>query len=603
MPPTGPARRGRGRGRGATTREPIASRSSLSSRINNGPMPTRSGSSPLIHLQVTGWTDSAAVKTTENTSTLIRALTQWLERKARVIQDKLPQHAGIQKRGNVRIRKSKVEKDVLHIYVTAEDSTAFSKLDGYEYAQATINIRAIGGSRPARDSPARSPAPGQAAFSFKSNKETESLKETLRQLLTTRYDAETKVLNFSNIGEEPDVKELLKQPNNTTTKLFAALCAVFEDVFPTPEARKEAVTGIILSNNGWHSASIARPLALEFPDIQNLDLSNNKIGGIDGVSHFRRCLELQHIILSGNPIEQTAEFKKDVLRAFPKLALVDGAVITPADREGIQIHGATPKISPGLFEDTTGLGAKFLQTFFAGFDTDRTTLLNYYYDKNSTFSYAVNNQSLRDPSAPKPRKGEWDAWIYNSRNIWTLTSAGVRKSRLHKGSRSIGESFKTLPPTQHASSEDASKWLVESVPISGLRDPSGQSPNGVNGLTITIHGEFFEHPTNSNKRKHRSFDRTFILGPGGNNPDGVGIISDMLVVRSYGGTKAYETGAQVAMSPEEERAAMVAEIMRQTGMNLQYATMCLEQTEWKFDTALESFNQAKANIPPEAFVQ
>jgi nuclear RNA export factor len=145
--------------------------------------------------------------------------------------------------------------------------------------------------------------------------------------------------------------------------------------------------------------------------------------------------------------------------------------------------------------------------------------------------------------------------------------------------------------------------MVECFPVPGLPDPTGQAPAGVNGLSITVHGEFTEHANVTVKRKLRSFDRTFILGPGGNNADGVGVVSDMLVVRWYGGSKAFSTEtAAVQLSPEQEKAAMVEEVQRQTGMNLQFSTMCLEETGWRLEAALESFQNIRGNIPPEAFI-
>jgi nuclear RNA export factor len=163
--------------------------------------------------------------------------------------------------------------------------------------------------------------------------------------------------------------------------------------------------------------------------------------------------------------------------------------------------------------------------------------------------------------------------------------------------------FQELPPTQHASTAEPKKWMVESFPMAGLPDPSGQSKAGVNGLCLVVHGEFYENPQTAAKRRLRSFDRTFVLGPGGSNPEGVVIVSDLMTVRGYGGIKAFEPESSVPKSPEEEQAAMVAEVQRQTGMNAQYAAICLEQTNWQLEAALESFQQAKANIPPEAYVQ
>jgi nuclear RNA export factor len=136
------------------------------------------------------------------------------------------------------------------------------------------------------------------------------------------------------------------------------------------------------------------------------------------------------------------------------------------------------------------------------------------------------------------------------------------------------------------------------MPLHGVPDPS--SPTGVNGLLITVHGELLEHPDDPRRQKLRSFDRTFTLGP--NKSGGVRVINDALNLRNYGGTTAYPQNQNLQLTEEQQKAAVVAELQRVTGMNAAYAQMCLEQTGWKFEAAVDSFESVKGNIPPEAFV-
>lgn len=101
--------------------------------------------------------------------------------------------------------------------------------------------------------------------------------------------------------------------------------------------------------------------------------------------------------------------------------------------------------------------------------------------------------------------------------------------------------------------------------------------------------------------KTRSFDRTFTLGPG-STATGVRVLNDMLTLRSYGGTGAFPGAVQEAQR-ELSKEDMVREVARLTGMNDAYSAMCLEQTAWRIDAAVDSFRSVKASIPPEAFVQ
>lgn len=145
---------------------------------------------------------------------------------------------------------------------------------------------------------------------------------------------------------------------------------------------------------------------------------------------------------------------------------------------------------------------------------------------------------------------------------------------------------------------------MECFPVPGLPDPTGAAPQGVNGLSVTVHGEFVENGEVQTKRRMRSFDRTFVLGPGGNNPEGVVVVSDMLVVRGYGGSKAFPSQeANGTLSPEQEKASLVDEVRRQTGMNHAFSTMCLAETGWKLEDALGSFHSNREQIPAHAFVE
>jgi nuclear RNA export factor len=139
---------------------------------------------------------------------------------------------------------------------------------------------------------------------------------------------------------------------------------------------------------------------------------------------------------------------------------------------------------------------------------------------------------------------------------------------------------------------------------------------------ITVHGEFDEiDGTTGQAKKKRSFDRTFIIGPGG--ASGVRIVNDMLTVRAYGGAQAFEsdhlenwnTDAQqnthdFDAAPQlpaglsvEMAEQMVAELQKRTGLNVAYSKLCLEQVGWNFEKGLEAFNNVKGTLPADAFTQ
>ena len=92
------------------------------------------------------------------------------------------------------------------------------------------------------------------------------------------------------------------------------------------------------------------------------------------------------------------------------------------------------------------------------------------------------------------------------------------------------------------------------------------------------------------------------------------VLSDTTIVHSYMSTGAFDSNRSLAVhgviieSPASQAPAgdpahdaLVAQVIQRTGMNAQFAAMCLAQNGWVFDTALKNFEEIKASIPAEAF--
>ena len=54
-------------------------------------------------------------------------------------------------------------------------------------------------------------------------------------------------------------------------------------------------------------------------------------------------------------------------------------------------------------------------------------------------------------------------------------------------------------------------------------------------------------------------------------------------------------------NPDATQEPLIAQLRQRTGMNAQFAALCLAQNGWSFDTALRNFEEIKASIPAEAF--
>jgi len=220
-------------------------------------------------------------------------------------------------------------------------------------------------------------------------------------------------------------------------------------------------------------------------------------------------------------------------------------------------------------------------------------------------------------------------------------------SREYKGVDNIRRGWWEIPPTRHPDIlTDMSKWLVETYSLPGVPDLSGQSLMGVGGLIVIVHGEFDEIDSKKGTAAaKRSFDRTFVLGPG-NGLGGVRVLNDMMTLRAYGGSDAWaveeqpappvpdinltpadqtlsdsmlatkgtappisiysqsklpfipeDTASQQGKTAEElQQEQLVMWMMKQTGMNMEYSMMCLKERNWNLQDAVAAFELVKVGF-------
>ncbi|KAI7186759.1 hypothetical protein KC363_g6373 [Hortaea werneckii] len=563
---------------------------------------TRGG---LVELKVTGWQKSKVSGTSDGG---VSNLIQWLEKKA-------SSRLGSKGR-SVKIRKSQIQEPDLIIKVASEDVGALVRMNGYSWAGVNVGIERLGGA--AQD------ASGQS-------NETQKLKDMFKSVLERRYDFETKFLNMSALAEDQDLKDKkLFDTKSTESKFFPAMMKVLEAQFDKPEEKDAAVTSLSLANNGLEELTAVKELSATLPKLLNLDLSNNKFANLNALTPWRkRFYHLQHLIVTGNPLEQTEpNYAQTLTNWYPNLRQLNGIQVRTEEdvANKNKVTNLPFPIRSALFQDEGGIAEGFIRKFFPAFDTNRNELAQHYYDDKSEFSYSVNTMAPADPeNSQKTEKGEWEQYLKSSRNLKRISQLPARQSRISRGSQAVATAFAALPATKHPDLiAEARKWLIEAKMIPGVPDPSGASANGVDGFLITVSGEFDE----VSGGKKRSFDRTIVLGPGA-GPDGVRIVSDLLTIRGYGGMQAYEPenvdisvaqpqpaqlpvpAAPVEPAPPalpaglslELAEQMVQELSKRTNMTIAYAKDCLDQTGWNGDAALAAFESVKGSLPPDAFVQ
>lgn len=358
-------------------------------------------------------------------------------------------------------------------------------------------------------------------------------------VLAKRYIPQTKVLNLSALGSDPDLVSMgIFNSMSTESKFFPALMRICESNFETTEKRYAAIISVSLADNDLQNVSVVTTLAQTFPQLKNLDMSGNKIASTRDIEAWRwKFRDLDFLDLSGNPISVQPEFKETMMKWFPKLRTLNNVQVRTDEEIALSKRTPIPVVGPS-FHDESQIAENFVKAFFVGYDTDRNDIVKAIYDAQSTFSLNVNT------SAPRAAQSEaglgWDPYIRKSRNLQRLTQLPARMNRLYIGADKIREVWNELPKTKHpdilTSPQD---WLIECYPIPGLPDLSGQSSMGVGGLLITVHGKFEELDQSKSLTTHtRSFDRTFIIGQG-TGFGGLRVVNDMLTLRAYGGSEAW----------------------------------------------------------------
>jgi nuclear RNA export factor len=477
-----------------------------------------------------------------------------------------------------------VDGSTLYIQVSKDDVPNFLHLDGFTYGPTSTKLAVAESDKP------------WPRKKTQLSEEAARTKEQLKSILFTRYNVENRVLDLSALGQDPTLVSMgLFERSNTPEKAFKALIYISDSQFDSPKAKADAIQGVSLANNGLSTIAPVFDLAETFPELKMLDLSNNKIENLRQLTRWRqRFRALENLVMLNNPIEtQEPNYKAELMQWFPNLQLFNGEQVRTAEEIAARDAATRPQPIPQAgsdFRDSDGIGENFLRTFIPLYDNDRSTLLSTFYDEESRFTLSVVNNRV-PTDAPVPA---WQPYLKYSRNMSKITVDAARTQRFFEGSATISDLWKQLPATRHPDLIDQTKYIVDCHAIPGITDPTGQSPAGVGGLLITIHGQFQEADRDSQKTGMRSFSRTIVLGPGRPGRNAIRVVSDMLMLRAFTPVPLFT--AAVGIDVQEQRKQMVMELTNRTKMTLEYSQMCLEGVEWDFEKALVAFEEKKVCI-------
>jgi nuclear RNA export factor len=486
------------------------------------------------------------------------------------------------------------------VFVTAspEDIAEIQKLDGFTFAGAILGIQA-------RDSP--SPASRSDKFGDKKKDEVSpkamEIKERLKGVLATRYNGDLKLLDLSALAQDAGLKEMgVFDGTTTTSKIFPALMVVCGGLFKTRQDKQEAIVSVTLADNDLADVSDVTALAQTFPDLKHLDLSRNKIAQMSNFDAWgSKFKHLSTLILTGNPIEtQLATLKTDIMKKYPYLEILNGIQVrTPEEVAAASETAKSPiPIAGPDFRDVGQVGENFIRQFVVLYDSDRSALLATFYDSQSVHSLSVNQNAPRGHKNSAPI-APWAPYIKQSRNLVKINNLPTQMNRLHRGSQAIQSLWSTLPATRHPGIQtQGDKYLIECHALPGLADPTGQSVRGVDGLIITMHGEF-EEQNDSTERALRSFSRTFVLGPGAPGGQPIRVVSDMLTLRAWGPLALPkpplnpQPNQTIINTEQQKQEAMAMQLVERTGMMPQYSALCLAETGWDLEKAFMAFTANK----------
>ncbi|KAL2863869.1 mRNA export factor mexA [Aspergillus lucknowensis] len=560
---------------------------------------------------VSGWKQSKAAS---NRDGGVESLVTFLEKKLTAPDSKAGTRA--------RISKSRVEGDALIASIRPELLERMLQLNGFSFAGAPLIIEKYDQSSAALLDQPMSTQNGVAPSPA-------DTKAKMTAILGRRYYQQAKLLDLSKLATDPDLVSMgIFGTTSTESKFFPALMKVWEMNFSNNAARREAVESVSLADNQLPNIALVTTLSQSFPDLKNLDLSNNNFKDAQAIIAWRwKFRKLQFLDLTGNPFCADPTFKDTMLKWYPELRTLNNTQVRTEEEIAAQKKTPIP-VQAAQFRDESQIAENFIRAFFTGYDNNRAELVNGFYDNNSTFSLNVNTSA---PRALQTEPAPWDPYIKKSRNLLKISHLPARMSRTYTGAEKIRELWTTLPQTRHPDvAAQPEQWLIECYPIPGLPDISGQSSTGVGGFLIMVHGKFQE--SNAGRVETRSFDRTFVLGPGG-GIGGIRVINDVLCLRAFGGNEAWQlepqaAAAQPAGAPvtipaataggppgyglpapgktdtQVQQEQLVMQLSAKTMMTFHYSELALSGNSWNMDAALKNFAELKSQgtLPADAFL-
>ncbi|KAI5969676.1 MEX67 [Candida margitis] len=487
--------------------------------------------------------------------------------------------------------------------------------------------------------------------------------ETITNFLKGRYQPEIKMLNLSSVKQDATLNaQGFFASMSVTSKFFPALMKIAADL--KIDVESVDLSGNELNDLHAISSMTQTFPKLKNLSLQNNNLSRTKV--FETWKHkliFLRELILFNnpIVQTTNPAE-IQEIKLEMMRCFPRLVILNGELLR--NEQMLNANSSSPFGSQAMFfqdEEIRNLATNFVANYLNLWDTNRANLM-VLYQNESQFSMQLDTSHphlIEDVNSSS--NIDFGNYMPNSRNLTRISSGKARMSKLAIGTEQIYKSFQHLPKTKHNLVENPDSFSMECykyaplngivITVHGSFEETAQPEISDNSASQGSRGGRFH--SQGRNRKHelckKSFDRTFIVLPG---PNGSMVVaSDLLLIRPFTREAAWTsqhlphqqgpqqpavaTGVPVQQPPNVLQGAntqaapaapsvpvpsltdlppeiksslqvpqqeLLVKILVETKLNLQYAVMLCEQSQWDYNQSMINFKNSAASLPRDAFI-
>lgn len=482
---------------------------------------------------------------------------------------------------------------------------------------------------------------------FSQLKETASrTTELLQTVILQRYDPQNKMLDLSNLFDDPILLgNGLLSSVATKTRTFPALLKI------ASEQTSIVIESINFANNRLKDITLLSTLPQYFPHLKNLCLANNQLNRTQVLENWgNKFLNLQELLMINNSMVKYYNYKNEILKIFPKLIVLDNVMVRDPVKLN-QIYKFPCKLQQ-FFTENDSLGniaTQFITNFLNIWDSNNRSQLTNLYTSETQFSLVVDSNIPSNTILKADTNPAFGFYIPFSRNRLRVSHENTLQQRLARGPQEIINLFNKLPLSKHNHLERPADFKMESIMYPRL-----------NGFAVILHGSFEEigkpiqiddkslnsrivttsqrsrryassyskssaNSLSNTKLSRKSFDRFFTIIP---MNDTFIIASEIFTIRAYTprswctekenkpievipaqtaaslGTVQPST-LDIPLDVQQGLTTLQIEVLRRihqtTKLNLQYSMILAEQSNWNYDLCIQNFQNNANNLPQDAF--